>query len=108
MEACFSTGKARTDLLCAPCTLVPQVFGRVNYSGSYLYSFLLEGDVERWRDVLYFIVYSMQRSKSSFQTRFTTIQLILLLLHFFMFFCTTPNYFYAFDFCISNTNTQRK
>lgn len=58
MEACFTTGKARTDfLLCAPCTLVPQVFGRVNYSGSYLYSCLLEGGVERWRDVLYSKLY---------------------------------------------------
>lgn len=50
----------------------------------------------------------MQRSKSGFQTLFTAIQLILFLLHFiFVSFCTAPNYFYAFDFCISNTNTQR-
>lgn len=57
-EACFTKGEARTDfLLCAPCTPVPRAFGRVNYSGSYLYSSLLEGDVERWRHVLYFKLY---------------------------------------------------
>lgn len=46
MDVCFT--KAKADfLLCARCMPVPQVSGRVNCHGSYLYSLHLEGDVER-------------------------------------------------------------
>lgn len=92
-----------------PCTLVPQVFGRVHYSGSCLYSSFLEGVVERWRDVLYFKLCIPCREVNLASRHCLQLFSLYFSCCTFLFLCLFVLHlviFYAFDFCISNTNTQ--